>query len=1072
MILNIFKFNRTKILLLCINVVILGFAGLFVSADPTQAGISNSPETVRVVVDDGSGNPITNANVTLRLGPLLSGYFCGYAGQNSNWTGTHVGGGQYRFNNGGGELQVCCDLQTFFVDVSAPGFQNRTIDVTDQILGNNGYTTTIPVSLTPNAVTPTPIGVIWNCNSTSSVSAAIAWTADPRQTFLWVDEGNNGSIDRSISIGTGTNTWSGGGFAPNTDVKFAVVGGGVVLATGIARTPPCGSTTLGPRPQITPCEHNCWPDATLSWNKDAMWFITWCANGGSSRGSDPGENGSNGGVCNNTSGTRSSTSYSRSFATGFTYYWWVDILLINSSGNPQWFSFDSGNFSVSCSGGTATCSRTINWSNPTQVYQATYAGTLYNACDGVPATEGCSDTGTTTSYPSPSVTIRNVAPNQSFDAYVWIRLGGTNYLFNTVANAGRSGACTCTLQPPTTTNPGSLRVSVFKDLNSNGIQDAGEEDVQISEAPGTVVRRGSTSGPLMPLISGAYLRYGENLYDGNYQVYFDPDTTLTLTRYSYTAPNGSVYTSAAYASPGGGWFNTILVNIDNDKITRVKLGVQVSNLPDLTITSGYPSHPATFTVGVTATIAGKVHNSGAVATTVAIRTRFCVNNSNCYTNTTGVLGTEPGPGVGVLAAGADSITVTRPWTPAATGTYTIYFCADVIPVPPPGNVLETNDTAASNCANTGPLVVTGPGPDLAVTSSNPGTSTWNDTDLISFSGCVENQGTLDANQLNIFSNVTVRKNSDSSIVYNQNQYTPPIVAGDTLCISWTTTWDPPSVENYNYIMCADSTGVVPESDEGNNCAGPFTLTITSAAAEPYVITENGNVGSVGSLSNLDIVGRRSSSTQSNVEYIRQTTAVTGFFESWKRWLVNQTPDLSATPNTFTKLNEALYGSNACPLASATNIPNSKGKFRITGDLTLNGAYSAAVSCPITTTRDAAVIFVTGNLTINNDLNYGNSRPTVFIVSGNVTVASTVKTIRATLISNEAFDDGSSTTDALTVYGSVISNLDNGLLTRTRLRREIPGTTGESERFILQARDFYHLIDFAGVSRTSYREENP
>jgi hypothetical protein len=967
---SLLRFNKIKLCLLLVNFVVLVSAGLFVSAGKAEAGISNSPEYVRILLDDGSGNAITNATVTLKLGPIIPGYFCGYAGNAStNWSGTHVGGGEYHFNNGG-ELQICCDLQTFLVDVSASGFQTRTnIDVTDYILGNNGFTTVIPISLSPNQVTPSPIGVIWNCNSTSSVSAAIAWTHDSRQTNLWIDEGNNGTIDRNIAITSTQTSWSlpstDPKFAPNTDVKFAIVGSGLVFNVAISRTPACGSTTLGARPSITPCEHNCWPDASLSWNKNAMWFVTWCLAGTSTRGSNPGENASNGGFgCNNTSNTFSTTDYSRSFATGVTYYWWVDILLINSSGNPQWYAFQNGNLPVSCSGTppAATCSKTINWSNPTQTYQAVYTGTLYNACDGVPTAEGCTDTGTTTTYPNPTVTLTNVAPNQHYDAYVWIN----GHLFNTVADAGSSGSCTCTLKPPITTNPGSLRVSVFNDISGDGIQQTGEEDVQITSAPTTQVRRGSTAGPALPLISGAYLRYGASLNDGNYQVFLFPDPAITITKYSYTAPGGAAYTgNVLYGSSGGGWSNTIAINVDDDKTTKVKLGVKFNNTPDLTITTNYPQvigSPLTTTTLFTLT--GKVHNSSLITVNSAFNSRFCLDTSSCYTSLTDQIGTDQTWSTS-LAGGSDTglISIT---TTIAAGAHTVYFCADT---PRPGAISESNED--NNCS-----------PSLPFTILSPASLPW----------------------------VQTTKGNVGSL--GDNNLTTP---------------------------CG-----------GNPCSTPINLLF----AEKLVISEQ-NIAEAGNA----IV----------------KTAKDWLIEGYPPSLLPTGPNAPTNYNDFQKLYSA---STACSIGN-TSIPNAKGKFIVTGTLALNGAVISN-PCAVPAGKDSALVFVNGGINITaQPLNF--ARPTVFIATGDITVASNVQTItNAIFITDGSFHSGTKYTgaivdDTLTINGSVVAALGLAGTPKLYLERNrgaVNNPTTPSEVINFNPSYLYYLIEYAGVTPTYYKEENP
>ncbi len=180
------------------------------------------------------------------------------------------------------------------------------------------------------------------------------------------------------------------------------------------------------------------------------------------------------------------------------------------------------------------------------------------------------------------------------------------------------------------------------------------------------------------------------------------------------------------------------------------------------------------------------------------------------------------------------------------------------------------------------------------------------------------------------------------------------------------------------------------------------------------------------------------------------------------------------PNNYETLYEALSGSSSCTLTNtSSNIPDASGKFKIkpdSGTFTVNGGVNT--TCSGSPGKPAAVIFVDGDLNITNDLIY--SRPTVFIVSGQIEINQTVDEVDAVLISNGTFSDapGGGFDNLLTVKGSIIGALDGPLGSRVFLNRKVSSGNFLSEHIILQPSYFYYLTDYAGIASTYYKEENP
>ncbi len=240
------------------------------------------------------------------------------------------------------------------------------------------------------------------------------------------------------------------------------------------------------------------------------------------------------------------------------------------------------------------------------------------------------------------------------------------------------------------------------------------------------------------------------------------------------------------------------------------------------------------------------------------------------------------------------------------------------------------------------------------------------------------------------------------------------------------------------------------------------ITVVSSVPppSPWVKTENGNVGSLGSIQ----LGTWLPAGENNAEYIVIKTA--GAFTSVKNWVLDGYVAEPKGPNTYSQLYDKLSGARACQLTSDEYIPNSQGKFRIDNDLEVKG-YDSSFPLGCGNGKDAAVIFVDGDLEIEENLNF--TRPTVFIVSGKITVDKKVTEINAVLISDKGFDDEYGN-KKLTVNGSIIGAL--GGSDSVNLQREVDAGDRLSEHIILDPSYFYYLSDYAGVATITYKEERP
>ena len=158
---------RHKLLLLTIfafsTMTLLAIASWVSSKAPVQAAASD-PAKLFVIVQNSAGTRITNATVTLTIGPVISPQWCNYAGKNGTWTATKVlwnGLTEYWFYQSSGVvLQICCNASSFSVKVSAPGYTTRTVPVS--LAGYNGsykdqYITLSPVPVNKLNVNSSPV---------------------------------------------------------------------------------------------------------------------------------------------------------------------------------------------------------------------------------------------------------------------------------------------------------------------------------------------------------------------------------------------------------------------------------------------------------------------------------------------------------------------------------------------------------------------------------------------------------------------------------------------------------------------------------------------------------------------------------------------------------------------------------------------------------------------------------------------------------------------------------------------------------------------------------------------------
>jgi hypothetical protein len=244
--------------------------------------------------------------------------------------------------------------------------------------------------------------------------------------------------------------------------------------------------------------------------------------------------------------------------------------------------------------------------------------------------------------------------------------------------------------------------------------------------------------------------------------------------------------------------------------------------PDLTVTalSWSPAAPVeTDSVTVSAT----VRNAGSAA-------------SPATTVNVSVGGVVAGTAsVGALAAGA-STTVSVAAGKRAMGSYAVSAAVD-----PLDTVIEQNNANNSLTAPTQLVVAQSPGPDLQVlgitsSPSNPAVGAQ-----VSFTVAVHNRGTT-ASGVSTVTRVTVGGTT-------LNTGTPSVAAGATTTVNVSGTWTATS-GGATIVATADATGVVTETDEGNNIFSQ-SIVVGRGAAVPFTEYEAENGTYQGTLLTTD-----------------------------------------------------------------------------------------------------------------------------------------------------------------------------------------------------------------------------
>lgn len=285
--------------------------------------------------------------------------------------------------------------------------------------------------------------------------------------------------------------------------------------------------------------------------------------------------------------------------------------------------------------------------------------------------------------------------------------------------------------PPAGANPADLRVVVFNDLNGNGIYDStsGETTFPLSQTPGIEIRKNATNGFFVPLDgpTNPLNDYEEDVAPGTYQIFMQPGSALTPTRYSF-GERLQPMTAFNYVAATAPYVRTNSHNLGANQIWVFHLGARIAapSNPDYVVNNLNTLDPVSGALGITPAVGQNVAfratvvNTGTANATVVSNGRFCVYpasvlvplaQSGCYAPTGPVapIGVRPSisipalnrvfPGNSVTLSSNDSVAPPAGLWVAQPGSWNAIFCADTRTALNSNGLIDegVNDGALNNC---------------------------------------------------------------------------------------------------------------------------------------------------------------------------------------------------------------------------------------------------------------------------------------------------------------------------------------------------------------------------------------
>jgi len=284
------------------------------------------------------------------------------------------------------------------------------------------------------------------------------------------------------------------------------------------------------------------------------------------------------------------------------------------------------------------------------------------------------------------------------------------------------------------------------------------------------------------------------------------------------APGGSGTASASYtfASAGDygvrvcGGMDTIgnfsLVesdNLNNCAPAYTHVTISPASAPDLSVSQ--PNTPISAVVGAPVTLRGTVDNTGSAVASPAFSSYFLIDGGTTRWTS---------PGITIPAGSSAAVTASLTYSFLTAGAHTVQLCAD-------GANAVTESNEGNNCGSPTTVTVSAVGtPDLQVTQPSAPTTAVVSTP-VTFTGRVDNTGGAVASPA--FTSYFL-------IDGGTTRWTAPsitIPASSNSAVTASASYTFVTTGAHTVQLCADGTNAVTESDEGNNCGSPTTVTVSA-----------------------------------------------------------------------------------------------------------------------------------------------------------------------------------------------------------------------------------------------------
>jgi hypothetical protein len=369
--------------------------------------------------------------------------------------------------------------------------------------------------------------------------------------------------------------------------------------------------------------------------------------------------------------------------------------------------------------------------------------------------------------------------------------------------------------------------------------------------------------------------------------------------YSWTGTDGlsgsGVSVSKTYSTSGSKTASVTITSGSDSKTVACSNGLTVAEAPQPDLTAGGTS-PSSATAGTAVSLSAPVSNIGN-GVSGSFPSRFQVADSG-YT----VLANLPSsPSYLGLDAG-ESFTISGSYTFSSAGTYQVRACANQ-------NTGGTNIAAESNYGNncgawtTVTVASTATPADLTAGSVSPTTATAGQA--TTFTATATNIGGTGSGSFPI---LFVIGDPDSGNLRNSG-YLAGLAPGGSASGSFSYTF--PSPGTYQIRACANYntawTAITPESNYGNNCGNPTTITVTGVPQAP-ALSCSASGTNVGIPENVQYTASGASAPYS------WATSDGGYYGGGSAATVNRT---YTSPGTYgMTVSKAGYTSATCPYVTA------------------------------------------------------------------------------------------------------------------------------------------------------------